>query len=134
MPNQVGVRRRGVWGNLGLCEWAVKKDPDAFRSEPRDDDDEGDYHQFWFETVDATAGNGHLHILRYIVESLHGGNAWVMQGAGLYSALYGGHVEVLAYLVDECGVEVNGEDGEAVEGPFSSAGYKWLYERNLAPW
>ena len=124
-------------GHLDLCEWAVEKDPNAFGDEPLDDDDEWSYFRFWVEMVSATAGHGHLHVLRYIVESLHGGDDSAMHRAGLLdSALYGGHVEVLAYLVDECGVEVDEEDVEeslAFEGPFSSAGYKWLYERDLAP-
>ena len=122
-------------GHLDLITWAVEEVPTAFGPPlGLDDDDDWGQYQFWSDAVSGAADHGHLHIIRYIVESLHG-NASAMQGADLYSALYGGHVEVLAYLVDECGVEVDDEDvGEAAEGPFSSAGFKWLYERDLAPW
>ena len=122
-------------GHLDLIKWAVEEDPTAFGPPLDDDDDDWAQFEFWMNAGSGAAGNGHLHVLRYIVESLHGGNASAMQGVGLYSSLYSGHVEVLAYLVDECGVEVEEDDvAEAVEGPFSSAGFKWLYERDLAPW
>ena len=123
-------------GHLDLCKWAVEEDPTAFGPPLGvDDDDDWDQYEFWSNAGSGAAGHGDLRILRYIVQSLHGGNASAMQGVGLYSSLYSGHVEVLAYLVDECGVEVDDEDvTEAVEGPFSSAGFKWLYERDLVPW
>ena len=122
-------------GHLDLCKWAVEEDPTAFGPPLDDDDDDDDWAQFefWSNAGSGAAGNGHLHVLRYIVESLNGGNASAMQGVGLFSSLYGGHVEVLAYLVDECGVEVDYYDSEAAEGLYSFIGFKWLYEKDIAP-
>ena len=120
-------------GHLDLLKWAVEEDPTAFGPLLDDDDDDWDQYDFWSNAVSGAADHGHLHILRYIVESLHGGNASAMQGAGLHAALYCGHVEVLAYLVTECGLEVEDHDSEAAEGLYSFIAFKWLYEQNIAP-
>ena len=104
-----------------MCKWAVAEEPEL-KSNPLEDDED---FEFWFGVTSGASRNGHMHILRYI-ESLHG-SATALQG-GVYSAMYAGHVEVLDYLLNHCGAEVEYDDCEASDGLYSFLAFKALHQ------
>ena len=108
-------------GHLEVCKWAVAEEPEL-KFNPLEDDED---FEFWFGVTSGASRNGHMHILRYI-ESLHG-SATALQG-GVYSAMYAGHVEVLDYLLNNCGADVEGDDCEASEGLYSFLAFKALHQ------
>ena len=108
-------------GHLEVCKWAVAEEPEL-KSNPLEDDED---FEFWFGVTSGASGNGHMHILRYI-ESLHGSVS--APHGGVYSAMYAGHVEVLDYLLNHCGADVEGDDCEAAEGLYSFLAFKALHQ------
>ena len=113
-------------GHLEVCKWAMAEEPELKSIHPEDDPED---FEFWFGVTSGTSRNGHMHILRYI-ESLYGDSihsSSALQG-GVYSAMYAGHVEVLDYLLNHCGAEVEYDDCEASEGLYSFLAFKALFQ------
>ena len=86
---------------------------------------------FWYEFLPDVCGNGHLLVLHYLSE-LHGHEGVIGAAGSTYSAVAGGHVGVLQYLL-ECGCEFDEELEACAEFPQSLPAWQWIHEVRVPP-
>ena len=86
---------------------------------------------FWYELLGDVCGNGHLLVLHYLSE-LHGHEGVIAAAGSTYTAVAGGHIGVLEYLL-ECGCEFDEELETCADEPASLPAWQWIHEVRVPP-